>query len=285
MVETLQMVLRKSDGDPVDTDWAYQIVCGSHGVEQMALCNFVQGGPTWIALKGFIRNKFIPARDQKLQQMEALNEKPLPGENISTYTNRWFNGVHHTWVEQLREAGHVEFLVRALILNCTPAYHLNTTAVMLLNQNLVALLSSTREPQNVFLKIQAQLIELAGPQFPNTSPPQVYRARVAKDEPCFRYQQGRCKYPADVCDRQHVDAPPQFGSAHTPYGGHRPTNAPRSVTFAVAPCRDFTRGECQRGTACRFAHNNTPGRQALTYGDRRRQSALPSQMIAVPKNA
>jgi hypothetical protein len=144
---------------------------------------------------------------------------------------------------------------------------------MLLNQNLVALLSSTREPQNVFLKVQAQLIELAGPQLPNTLPPQAYRARVAIDEPCFRYQQGRCRYPANICDRQHMGAPHQFGSAHTPFGDHRPTYAPKSVTFTVVPCRDFTRGECQRGTACRFAHNNTPGPQALTYGDRRRQSA------------
>ena len=79
------------------------------------------------------------------------------------YTNRWFNGINHTWVEQLREAGHVEFLVRASIRNCTSTYHLTATAVMLLNQNLVALLSSTREPQSVFLKVQAQLIELAGP--------------------------------------------------------------------------------------------------------------------------
>jgi hypothetical protein len=213
MVETLQMVLRKFDGDPVDSDWSYQIVCGSHGVEQMALRNFIQGGPTWIALKG-----------------------------------------------------HVEFLVRALILNCTPAYHLNTTAVTLLNQNLVALLSSTREPQSVFLKVQAQLIELAGPQLPNTLAPQVYRARVAIDQQCFRYQQGRCRYPADVCDRQHVGAPPPppyFGSAHTPSGGRRPTNVPKYGTLTVVPCRDFTRGKCQRGTACRFAHNNGP--QAFTY--------------------
>jgi hypothetical protein len=115
--------------------------------------------------------------------MGALNEKPLPGETITTYTNRWFNGVHHTWVEQLRKAGHVEFLVRALILNCTPAYHLNTAAVMLLNQNLVALLSSTREPQNVFLKVQAQLIELAGPQLPNTLPAQVYPKENANEVP------------------------------------------------------------------------------------------------------
>jgi hypothetical protein len=69
MVETLQMALRKFDGDPVDTDWAYQIACGSHGVEQMALRNFIQSGPTWIAPKGFIRNKFFPAQDPKLRPM------------------------------------------------------------------------------------------------------------------------------------------------------------------------------------------------------------------------
>jgi hypothetical protein len=97
----------------------------------MALRNFIQSGPTWIALKGFIWNKFVPARDPKLQQMEALNEKPLPGETITTYTNRWFNEINHTWVEQLREAGHVELLVRALILNCTSTYHLITTPVSL----------------------------------------------------------------------------------------------------------------------------------------------------------
>jgi hypothetical protein len=66
--------------------------------------NFIQSGLTWIALKGFIRNKFVPARDPKLQQMEALNEKPLPGESVTTCTNRWLNGINHTWVEQLREA-------------------------------------------------------------------------------------------------------------------------------------------------------------------------------------
>jgi hypothetical protein len=89
--------------------------------------------------KELIRNKLVPARKPKLQQMEALNEKLLPGELITTYTNRLFNGVNHTWVEQLREAGSVEFLGRALIFNCTPPYNLNATAVMLLNQNLLKL--------------------------------------------------------------------------------------------------------------------------------------------------
>jgi len=226
MVEALQMALRNLDGDLVDTEWAYQIACGAHGLEQTALRNFIQSGPSWMALKSFIRNKFVPARNPKLQQMEALNEKPLPGELITTYTNRWFNGVNHTWVEQLREAGSVEFLGRALIFNCTSPYNLNATAVMLLNQNLLTLVSNTFEPQSIFLKVQAQLIELVGtlpastppknihsPQASSTSPSQVYRARIAIDEPCLRYQQGRCRFAAGICDRLHVGATSKFGSA------------------------------------------------------------------------
>jgi hypothetical protein len=129
---------------------------------------------------------------------------------------------------------------------------------MLLNQNLVALLSNTRELQSIFLKVQAQLIELAGPQVSNTLSPQT---RIAIDEPCHRYQQGRCRYPAEVCNRLHVDASPKFGSTHTPFGGHRPTNVspkPGTLTFATR-CRDISRGECLRGTGCRFAHDKTPG--------------------------
>ena len=169
---------------------------------------------------------------------------------------------------------------------------------MLLNQNLLTLVSNTPEPQSIFLNVQAQLIELVGnlpastppksthlQQVSSTSPPQVYRARIAIDEPCLRYQQGRCRYAAGECDRLHVDATSKFGyTPPTRLGGHRPSNIPRSVPqrFAV-PFRDFARGECSRGTTCRFVHD-APGPQALTYGNRRRHSVPQSQAV-IPKNA
>jgi hypothetical protein len=94
MVETLQNALRKFDGDPVDTGWAYQIVCGLHGVEQMALRNFIQSGSPGLRLKVSYEISSFPPETRNFSRW-----KPLPGETITTYTNRWFNGVDHTWVE------------------------------------------------------------------------------------------------------------------------------------------------------------------------------------------
>jgi hypothetical protein len=96
--------------------------------------------------------------------------------------------------------------------------------VMLLNQNLVTLVCSTRELQSIFLKVQAQLIELVGPQ-------------VSNDQD--RHRRILLRLLVRV-----LGASPKFGSARTTFGGHRPTNAyPKFGTYTFfAPCRDFTRG-------------------------------------------